>query len=84
MSNQKHVTRQQSGWGKRRRKVRIHEERLLMFRWSLIILLVAFLLILAINYLPPLFSKFDIVDNTYAPRDVERQYHEVNRKLRGD
>ena len=49
--------------------------------WVGVIILVAIIVIILVNVIPPLFSKLDIVDTTYRPRDVERQYHQIQ-KLR--
>lgn len=54
-----------------------------MYRWILIIILVAFLIIFFINTILPLFSELEIKDTSYAPRDLERKYHELDKKVRG-
>ncbi len=68
----------------KREKIRTREERKVLIKWGLVLFLVAFLFIMALNYLITLCSKIDITDHSYAPRDIERQYHEVIRKLRGE
>lgn len=67
---------------RRRRKIRTREERKTMYRWILIIVLVALFIILFINTILPLFSNIEIKDSSYAPRDLERKYHELDKKVR--
>ncbi|MDQ5985431.1 MAG: hypothetical protein CSYNP_01141 [Syntrophus sp. SKADARSKE-3] len=62
---------------KKRRRIHNYESRKSTFRWIGIIIIVGIIVMLMINFIPPLFEKFDIVDTTYRPRDVERQYNQI-------
>ncbi len=64
---------------KKRRRIKIYESRRTTFRWIFIILVVSIITIVLLNVVPPLFSKIDIVDTTYRPRDVERQYWQIQK-----
>jgi len=65
----------------KRRHIQNYQRRTTTLKWIGIIILVAIIVIILVNVIPPLFSKLDIVDTTYRPRDVERQYHQIQ-KLR--
>lgn len=65
----------------KRRRIQNYQTRKTTLQWIVIILLVAITVIILVNVIPPLFSKLDIVDTSYRPRDVERQYHQIQ-KLR--
>ena len=65
----------------KRKIVQNYETRKTTMKWIGIIVLIGVVVVILVNVLPPLFKKFDIVDTTYRPRDVERQYHQVQ-KLR--
>ncbi len=54
-----------------------------MLRWILAIVVVAFFVIFIINIILPLFSSIEIKDTSYAPRDIERKYHELEKKRGG-
>lgn len=65
----------------KRRHIQRYNTRRTTLRWIGIIIVAAVIIIIMVHVLPPLFSKLDIVDTTYRPRDVERQYHQIQ-KLR--
>ncbi len=65
----------------KRRQIQNYERRKTTLMWIGIIVVAALAVIILVNVLPPLFSKLDIVDTSYRPRDVERQYHQIQ-KLR--
>ncbi|MCX7982647.1 MAG: hypothetical protein N2572_07040 [Syntrophales bacterium] len=67
---------------RKRKKIRTKEERRTMYRWILVIMLVAFLIIFFLNTIIPLVENLEIKDSTYAPRDIERKYHELDKKVR--
>ncbi|MCX5829547.1 MAG: hypothetical protein NTV58_16360 [Deltaproteobacteria bacterium] len=63
----------------KRRHIRNYETRKATMKWVGIIFLIAVIVIILVNVVPPLLKKFDIVDITYRPRDVERQYHQIQK-----
>jgi hypothetical protein len=65
----------------KRKRIRNDERRKATMKWIGIIMLIAVIAIVLINVIPPLFKKLEIIDTTYRPRDVERQYHQIQ-KLR--
>ena len=68
----------------KRKHIRNYQTRKATMKWVGIIFLIALIVIILVNVLPPLFKKFDIVDITYRPRDVERQYHQVQKLREGE
>ncbi|MDD5169483.1 MAG: hypothetical protein PHN75_11750 [Syntrophales bacterium] len=68
----------------KRRRVLNYESRKTTTKWIGIIVIVAIVVIVLINVIPPLFSKLDIADTTYRPRDVERQYHQIQKLRAGE
>jgi hypothetical protein len=69
----------------KRKSIRNYQTRKTTIKWIGIIVLIAVIVIVLVNVVPPLFKKFDIVDTTYRPRDVERQYHQIqNTRDRGE
>lgn len=68
----------------KRRQIKSYERRRTMTKWIGIIIIVAIIAIILVNVIPPLFSKLDIVDTTYRPRDVERQYHQIQKMREGE
>ena len=70
---------------KKRRHILNYQDRKTTMKWIGIIVLVAVIVIILVNVIPPLFKKVaDIVDTTYRPRDVERQYHQVQKLREGE
>jgi hypothetical protein len=65
----------------KRKRIRHDEKRKSTVKWIGIIVIIAVIAIVLINVIPPLLQKLDIIDTTYRPRDVERQYHQIQ-KLR--
>ena len=68
----------------KRRRIQSYQTRKTTMKWIGIIILVAISVIVLVNVVPPLFSKLDIVDTTYRPRDVERQYHQIQKLREGE
>jgi len=68
----------------KRKQVQSYQTRKTMMKWIGIIVLIAVIVIILVNVIPPLFKKFDIVDTTYRPRDVERQYHQIQKLREGE
>lgn len=68
----------------KRRQIQSYERRKTLTKWIGVIVIVAIMVIILINVIPPLFSKLDIVDTTYRPRDVERQYHQIQKMREGE
>lgn len=81
MDASKHKTDENIDLIAKRRRIQKSETRRTMAKWIGIIFLAAILVIVFIKVVPPLFKNLDIIDNTYRPRDVERQYHQIQ-KLR--
>ena len=69
---------------RKRKKILNYQNRKTTMKWIGIIVLVAVIVIILVNVIPPLFKKFDIVDTTYRPRDVERQYHQIQTLREGE
>ena len=69
---------------KKRRHIREYEARKSTIKWIGLIVLVAIVTIVLINVIPPLFTKMDLVDTAYRPRDVERQYHQIQKMREGE
>jgi len=65
----------------KRKRIQQFQARREAVKWIVIIVAVALVVIILINIIPPLIKNIDIIDNTYRPRDVERQYHQIQ-KLR--
>lgn len=72
---------QAGGLISKRRHIQRYNTRRTTLRWIGVIIAAAIIVIIMVHVIPPLFSKLDIVDTTYRPRDVERQYHQIQ-KLR--
>lgn len=68
----------------KRRRIQNYETRKTTLKWIGIIIIVAVAVIVFVNVVPPLLQKFDIVDTTYRPRDVERQYHQIQKLREGE
>jgi len=68
----------------KRKSIHDYQTRKAMTKWIGIIFLIAVIVIILVNVVPPLFKKFDYVDITYRPRDVERQYHQVQKLRLGE
>jgi len=68
----------------KRKQIRNYQTRKTTMKWIGIIVLIAVIVIILVNVVPPLFKKFDIVDTTYRPRDVERQFHQVQKLREGE
>lgn len=68
----------------KRRRIQNYQTRKTTLKWIGIIILVGIIVIILVNVIPPLFSKLDIVDTTYRPRDVERQYHKIQTMREGE
>lgn len=68
----------------KRKQVQNYQTRKTTMKWIGIIFLIAVLVVILVNVIPPLFQKFDIVDTTYRPRDVERQYWQVQKYHSGE
>ncbi len=69
---------------KKRKRIKVYESRKMTRRWIFVIIVVAAVTIILLNVVPPLFTKIDIVDTTYRPRDVERQYHQIQKMREGE
>ena len=69
---------------RKRKRILNYENRKTTMKWIGIIVLVAVIVIILVNVIPPLFTKFDITDTTYRPRDVERQYWQVQKLREGE
>ncbi len=69
---------------KKRRHVKIYEARRSTMKWLSIIVIIAVITLVLLHIVPPLFSRLDIVDTTYRPRDVERQYHQIQKMREGE
>ena len=65
----------------KQRRVRQFQTRREALKWIAIIFFVAIIVLFLVKVIPPLIKQLDIIDNTYRPRDVERQYHQIQ-KLR--
>jgi hypothetical protein len=65
----------------KQRRIRQFQTRRATFKWIVIVFVAAIIVIVLIKVVPPLIKQLDIIDNTYRPRDVERQYHQIQ-KLR--
>jgi hypothetical protein len=68
----------------KRREFKHAQARKTMMKWLGIIVIIALIVIILVNVLPTLFKKFDIVDTTYRPRDVERQYWQIEKYRSGE
>lgn len=68
----------------KRREFKHSETRKAMTKWIGIIVIIAVVVIILVNVIPPLIKKFDIVDTTYRPRDVERQYWQIQKYRSGE
>lgn len=68
----------------KRKRIQNYQTRKTTMKWIGVIILFAVIVIILIQVVPPLFKKFDIVDTTYRPRDVERQYHQVQKLREGE
>jgi len=68
----------------KRKRIQNYQTRKTTVKWIGIIVLIALIVIILVNVIPPLFEKFDIVDTTYRPRDVERQYHQIQKLREGE
>jgi predicted nucleic acid-binding Zn ribbon protein len=69
---------------KKRKRILNYQTRKTTMKWVGIIVLIAVIVIILVNLVPLLFQKFDIVDTTYRPRDVERQYHQIQKLREGE
>jgi hypothetical protein len=69
---------------KKRQHIRNYEARKSTIKWIGIIIVVAIVTIVLINVIPPLFTKIDLIDTAYRPRDVERQYHQIQKMREGE
>ena len=68
----------------KRKRILTYQTRKTMMKWIGIIVLIAVIVIILVNVVPTLFQKFDIIDTTYRPRDVERQYHQIQKLREGE
>ena len=68
----------------KRKTILNYQTRKTTMKWLGIICIITMIVIILVNVVPPLFKKFDIVDTTYRPRDVERQYHQVQKLREGE
>lgn len=68
----------------KRKHIRNYQTRKTTMKWIGIIVIIAVIVIILVNVVPPLFQNLDIVDTTYRPRDVERQYHQVQKLREGE
>jgi predicted nucleic acid-binding Zn ribbon protein len=68
----------------KRKRILNYQDRKTTMKWIGIIVLIAVIVIILMNVVPLLFQKFDIVDTTYRPRDVERQYHQIQKLREGE
>ena len=68
----------------KRKRFQNYQTRKTTMKWIGIIVLIAVIVIILINVIPPLFQKFDIIDTTYRPRDVERQYYQIQKLRDGE
>ncbi len=68
----------------KRKIIHNYQTRKTTMKWIGIIIILGVVVVILVNVLPPLFKKFDIVDTTYRPRDVERQYHQVQKLREGE
>ena len=68
----------------KRKRIRNYQTRKTTMKWIGIIVIIAVIVIILVNVVPPLFQNLDIVDTTYRPRDVERQYHQVQKLREGE
>ena len=68
----------------KRKRIRNYQTRNTTMKWIGIIVIIAVIVIILVNVVPPLFQNLDIVDTTYRPRDVERQYHQVQKLREGE
>ena len=68
----------------KRKRIKNHQTRKTTMKWIGIIVIIAVIVIILVNVVPPLFQNLDIVDTTYRPRDVERQYHQVQKLREGE
>ncbi len=69
---------------RKRRRIKTYESRKTTMKWIGVIVIVAVLTIVLLNVVSPLFTKIDIIDTTYRPRDVERQYHQIQKMREGE
>ena len=69
---------------RKRKRILNYENRKTTMKWIGIIVLVAVIVIILVNVIPPLFAKFDIADTSYRPRDVERQYWQIQKLREGE
>jgi competence protein ComGC len=68
----------------KRKRIKNYQNRQTMMKWIGLIIIIAIIVIILVNVIPPLIKKFDIVDTTYRPRDVERQYHQIQKLREGE
>ena len=69
---------------KKRKRILNYQTRKTTMKWVGVIVLIAVIVIILVNVVPLLFQKFDIIDTSYRPRDVERQYWQVQKLRDGE
>lgn len=69
---------------RKRKRILNYQTRKTTMKWVGVIVLIAVIVIILVNVVPLLFQKFDIIDTTYRPRDVERQYWQVQKLRDGE
>jgi hypothetical protein len=65
-----------SGWERRKKRVRVYPKRI-AWKWLLAILAAAVLVSLLLIAVGGLFNSLE--DNSYRPKDIERQYRELQK-----
>lgn len=68
----------------KRKRIQNYQTRNTMMKWIGVIVIIAVIVIILVNVVPLLFQKFDIIDTTYRPRDVERQYNQIQKLREGE